>query len=637
MKPRRHMPLWVMALIAALAAIDPITHLVLTYALPERLAATGFHIGDTPFFLTAMAAGRNGFFSPYALCDPATAAFADGVFSLPHHYLYMLLGVLAQALGLSDFIALGLANAAFGAFYLAAVWCFMQAALPRMAPRAFLLFTLGGGIAGAIYLIASASGMAGTTSFEGWFHRYARYEMIEGPFLSPLLVMPRLYYTLPLGLGYWALTHMARTLYGHAPEASATRRLGMASIVLCIATLFNARVGLLLLGAELCLLLASRQPARLRITWGIVLATLVVAITLAIAAVLSGNPTTSENVGQLLRRSVWFGSLLSATLLFLPALCVALRSPLRALPLPWRAGLFAALGYLSAFALLYALHQTYWGNLLAGGDAAAAVAVSDWALLGALPGVALALRSRPLLMRYNPMPAALALWLLGAVAVGVSAWGHGAFLVAMPERTLAVCGVPLALLAARGLHQCRLSRRTAWRRYARLGFAALLFGGLLSNAVAAFYFQGPLGVQDFNEPFAWAHSEVMAPEDVHLIEAIDGGVVLAPASMPPLLGDVAVHRHPGLRTVFGQPSLEFAGTNMLTLIQQVQRFFDPAQLDAFDHQAAAATWCVDYILCPQTRPVAAETLAFFRAQPWLEEVMGERDIALFRVRQEVAP
>jgi hypothetical protein len=643
MSAPRATPPWLYPLIALLAAVNPLTHLWLLYGLPEGLSATGFHIGDTPFFLTAMSAARNVDFAPYALCD-ASGAFGASSFALPHHYLYIALGHAAHALGVPDFLLLGLANALCGVLYLWAVWSFMRVALLRVAPRAFLLFTLGGGVAGALYLLAWLAGHTDSAGFEGWFHRYARYELIEGPFLAPLLIVPRLYYTLPLAMGFAALTCCVRRCY-RAPAAHAgARDLAMAVLLLGLSTLLNARVGLLLFGALLCLLVVAPAAPRVRLRWGIVCGVLVLGVGLAVGALLAGNAAASENVRALLQRSIWFGALLGATVLAVPALLVSLRMPLRALSTPLRFVLGALLGYLAAFALLYAMHQVYWGNLLAGGDARAAVAVSDWALLGALPGALLAAR------RARKAPAAgisgaLALWLAGAVAVGISAWGGGALLTAMPERTLAVCAVPLALLTARGLHQRRLRdalfpARNATpflRVYARHGFTILIAAGLLSNTVAALCFQGPLGYDAAPGPFAWVHSEVMASEDAHLIDAIESGVVLAPASLPPLLGDVVVHRRPGTRTVLGQPSLEFSGVLMAPLIQRVQQFYDPALLESFDHRAQLDRWCVDYVLCPQTRPVDPATLSYFRAQPYLEEVLGERDIALFRVRQEAMP
>lgn len=235
---------------------------------------------------------------------------------------------------------------------------------------------------------------------------------------------------------------------------------------------------------------------------------------------------------------------------------------------------------------------------------------------------------------------AMALWLVFLLAVGVSAWGDGWFLRFMPERALALCGVPLALLAADGWHRLRVWSRLRGRggRWVAWWPRVVVGAGLVSNAVAYLCFQGPLGQRPGEGAFAWTHSEMVWAEDAHLMDAVDGGTVLAPASPPPLLGDVVVHRRPGTRTVLGQPTLEFAGVNMLTRIQEVRAFFDPASLGTdYDHRAVAEAWCVDYVLCPQTHPVDARVLAHFRAQPWLEEVLGERDIALFRVVREVAP
>lgn len=621
----RRTRLGIAALIIGLSAIDPLTHIWLKFGLPPRMAHTGFHIGDTPFFLTSMRIFQNGFYSPYAASQSPLAAHSIAYFALPHHWLYGAIGSIGDLFRVDPFLWLGMANGVCGAFYLFMVYRFLRKLTPARANLAFAIFSLGGGLGGALYLLNGLWGDRAAPGFESWFHRYARYELIEGPFLSPALLMPRLYYTLPLALGFAALTRFLRNARhaNYRPDACV-----MAMSLLT--AYLNARAGMMFaIVALLYLWTAPPANARSRLQLAAAFAA-PAALGMFLAALqFRMNPHGAENVGELLRRCAWFGSLLPLLFWHFFTVPPALKRHLADLPPSARIFASAGLGYLAVFAALYFAHQVYFGNLLAGGDTAAAIQVSDYALLGAAAGALYGSRRMGSRRTASNDTAWLALWFLAFLAVAVSAFGRGWFMRFMPERFLTLLGVPLAVLSAEGLTRIRETRP----RLSQALVVSMLACGACSLGVAALCFQGPLGRNVHDTAFAWAHSELMAPEDARLIDKIGEGVVLAPASLPPLFGDVIVHRRPKTSTVFGQPSLEFGGIRMSSLGQAVQRFFAPGAANA-ERRAFVKEWRVEYIYCPSTRPVDPEVIKQFRNSIWLEETARDGAAALFRVRAE---
>ncbi|MBI2426128.1 MAG: hypothetical protein HYV27_25115 [Candidatus Hydrogenedentes bacterium] len=620
-EPEPGTPRWVWLIIVLIAAIDPLQHFWLYLWAPAGWAHTGFHIGDTPFFLTAMDMFNSGFASPYAVSGSPLGAASASYFALPHHWLYGVLGTLATLLHVPHFLALGVLNGAGGALYLYAVYRFLAAVQPVLARRAFVLFTLGGGLAGWVYAGAWFVGLDQTAGFEMNFHRLARYELIEGPFIAPLLVMPRFYYTAPLALGFAALTRLSRR------DAGAD---WIVLVLLFVTAFFNARLGALFWGAATCFVItrpwSRRHQARAAVR---LLLPVLIGGGMALL-LLRQNPSATENVDLLLRRTAWAGSLATLLCWHLVTVPLALGPSVRTMPQLLRSLAGALLGYLFAFAVLYVLHQGYYGNVFHGGETAAAIAISDWALIGTLPGVFLASRGakRDTGHRDDPLDW-IVLWFLGLLVFSIAAFAQGRFLSMMPERGLILLGPPLALISAQGWK--RLQER--WPVSARLWSGTVVASGLLSIAVAALCFQGPLRQSRDGRAFPWVHSEIVAQEDVDVIGRIPGGVVLAPASLPPLLGDVVVHQRPGTRTVLGQPSLEFSGTNMLELIGRVQEFYRPDCSDEV-RRTVIRQWGVDYVMCPATWPVEAQTLAQFRAAPWMEEAIHAGKAVLFKISKE---
>ena len=602
-----------------LALIEPVMHLAIPHMVGEGQVHTGFRIGDTPFFFTAMDSLRSGFESPYATCDSPMGQANAAYFALPHHWVYGILGWCAALIGLSDFIALGLANGLCGGLYLFAAWRLLQALWPERARDAFLLFSLGGGLAGVLYTVCSLLGVAHDAAFEAWFHRFARYELIEGPFIAPALVLPRLYYTLPLALGCFALTRIVNT------------RVDWKTLLLLAAcTYLNARLGPFVLALAWAWLgVQDTTPLNQRIKQGLLLVIPVAICFILVMLQFSVNPPAQENVSELLRRVAWFGSVVTALILFLPVLGIALWQNFKHAPKPERLLLGMAIGYFLTFGGLYVLHQTYYGNWLKGGDTAAALAGSDWALLGALTGAILTglIRTKNESAPITPARRWAGLVFMALLCISISAWGGGLFMRLMPERCLVLLGIPLALLTVAGLESLG--------RFRTLAMNGILICGTVSILVAHLFFQGPWGYPKGNTAFAWTHSEVMPIEDAQCIAAAEG-TVLVPAYLPPYLGDVIVHTNPGTRTVFGQPTLEFAGVNMAEQAHSVHHFFQ-APTTTEERWSLINKWCVDTIYCPSTYPFEEGVLEQLENIPWLELSKQEGDARLYRIIGESSP
>ncbi|HPO14758.1 MAG TPA: hypothetical protein PLI09_15055 [Candidatus Hydrogenedentes bacterium] len=629
MKEAPAIPRWVWVIIIALSLVEPVTHGVLLYGLPEGVAPTGLHIGDTAFFLTAMQIFLNGFESPYATCQSPAGYKNITYFVLPLDWLYGVLGVCAAVLHVHRFIVLGIANGLGMMLYLLAVYWFLRSMAPRRANLAFVLFVLCGGVAGMLYIVTGLLGMQGLPGFETWFRRYANYELIEGAFLAPWLMAPRLYYTLPLAIGFASLTLWLRA-YREQPG-----RPGWGSLLLLLAgSYLNARLGPMFMAvAGLYVLMDTRVQWWKRVGYVALYAVPAVITTSLLMLQLRWNPESLENADTILRRCAWLGSMAGLLVWRLVVLPYAARPGWRDLSWLWRCVAGMALGYLAAFAVLYVGYQKYKGTLWAGGDVMAAVAVSDWALLGLVPGVIVSWWLRPKaaacpeaseaeeLKAQTPL-GWFWLWFLLFLAVAVSAFGQGRFLSLTPERMMALMGVPLAVLSAEGLSRMP-------RMFSRGMLGVLVVSGLCSMLVAVLCFQGPL-FHRFQGPFSWAHSEIMSPVDARLMEKIDQGTVLAPDWRSPLFGDFIVHNRPGTRTIYGLGSLDYGGVHIRSLSRNVQRFFTATSND-WERQQFVRNWCVDYVYCPQTEPVAPEALRQLREATWLREVASEDRAALFEV------
>ena len=197
------------------------------------------------------------------------------------------------------------------------------------------------------------------------------------------------------------------------------------------------------------------------------------------------------------------------------------------------------------------------------------------------------------------------LWLVGVLVVSLLALGQGWFLRFSPQRLMVLMGVPLALMTAVGLQQMKGPWRRVW-------LVLLLGGGVLSNTVAALWFQGPLGHEPGKGPFAWPP-----------------GTVAVPSWSPIAFGEILVHQ--GDYQILGGPGAMNLGDQRLGPLQEaVNRFFSP-EGDMESRQAFVAEWCVEYVYCPATCPVDAGVLAELRTADWLAPIATDGNGAVFLV------
>ena len=616
----------ILLLILLLSLLEPVTHLWIAYAPPEGTVPSGLHTGDSAIYLHSMAAFENGFHTPFATTRAEYGPDSFRYYAPPYFLLYSVVGWLGRMFGIPPFLFLGLANGIAGGLYLWSAYHFLRTVFPRRAGRAFLLFALPGGLGGILYLLTGIFGLHSHPGFTESFERLAHYELIEGQHLSPMLLMPRLYYTLPLALGFLGLTKFIQGL-----QSDSKRTLWMAALCNGLTTAVNFRVGPLLWGvATLYAWSVSKRSPGKRARACLLHFTLTAAGGLFFWAMLRLPPVFTENAVQVTSMGMWLLSFLTMTCFYWPFLSKALRHVLSASPPVLRYAAFGLCGYLSAYVLLYLLYQAYFGNWLRGGDTSAAIAVSDWALLGVLPGL-LTVRFFPSVPKDTEEDRTLqwiALWFLLFLATALSAFGRGWFLQFTPQRLLVLMGLPLALLTTYGLD-------TLSGRIRQAAFTTLLALGLCSLAVASLCFQGPLHRAPGKEPFAYLHYEAMPPEDARLIEALGEGPIAVPPWSPIAFGEI-LSLEPGVQ-ILGGPGAMNLGDQPFALIQgQINHFFDPACSEEFQRDFAKQ-WNLAWIYCPAMCPVDPAVLDALSAAPWLEEIAQAGAGRLFQVRQSPRP
>lgn len=627
----RATPLWVWLVIAGLALIEPVTHLAYPHCAPEGCAWTGLHTVDTYAYMSAMRNCQDDFYSPYARCGSSAGDRDVSLYALPHHRLYGLLGGAGRALRIPEFQFLGIANGLALAFMLLAAYRLLKSVLPRHAQLAFLLFALGGGLGGVLYLLTAVLGLHDHPTFAKAFLRFFVYELNEGVRFQPYLFAERLYYTLPLGLGFFGLTCFIRAITRHALFWQAP-----AALLIFGASFLNMRLAPVFWGiGMLFLVCVPGGSVRGRVAAGASWSVGAAAGAFGAASMLAQNPELNASVFRSLSGAMWLLPFLYASALHWLVIPSALCRGLRSLPRFARIAGYSAAGFCSLYAALYLGYQFGWyGNWLYGGDTSAAIAVSDWALLGACAGAVLGARHRT----ENDAPANderaalgwLAVWFLAFFAISVSANGGGWMLQFMPQRFMVALGLPLAVLAADGLLHIRVRRPGFTRGYT----AAIITCGLVSIFVTWGIVYGPPGHASAQRQFSWTNYLYMSEADARLLDRIPQGVVLAPSLGDPLLGDVAVQR-PGLRAVYGNGTMDFSREVMPDVRARVAEFFTPGTSEAM-RRALIDDWCVDHVLCPDTTPVAPATITELRALPWLQEAAVEGEGVLFRVLRERA-
>ncbi len=619
MSSRPRIPAWVWGIILALASIEPLTHVWLACFPPPGTASTGLHTVDSVNYLHHMRMFETGFRSPFATCRAPHGEQYAGYFATPF-WFFGLIGLVGRLLRLDDFLMLGLANGAGAALYLLAAYVFIREVMPKRANLAFSLFAVGGGLGGLLYLVTGLLSLHDAPAFESYFMRFAYYELCERTYLAPHLLLPRLHYTLPLAIGIYGLTRFIRGVRkGRFPG---TFSMGL----IFVGGLLNARTGAMLGGVAalyvLCLPGGSWRRRFELATRYAVPAGLGVGAALAL---LRANPTFAVNALELGRLSLWVSPFLSVVFFHFFTVPRQVGLNLRRFPRPPAVLAWSVVGYLGVFAVLFLAYQGYHGNLLIARDHAAPVAVSDWALLGLLPGFLFAWRrkrSAGARDEINDVDAWLTLWLLLFLALSFSAFGRGWFLRWGPNRLSVLLMLPISMLSAQSL-----ARMPAHRARAIAG--AMLTCGTCSILVAAACFQGPLGHVPGRGPFAWAHSEVMSETDARLLDALGPGVVLTPYKDYPFFGDV-ISLRPGNRALIGDGALSLSDQPVSAMRRGVSRFFSADEDNVYREQFVR-DWCVEYIYCPDTAPVAPEVTDQLHGSPRFHEVAAEGRGAVFSV------
>lgn len=629
----------VAAIILLVACIEPVTHAWIELSPPPGAVPTGMHTGDSGHHLLAMRSFRNGFFSPFVTCDDAATANDFRYYANPFLLLYGVVGEIGRILKAPPFLFLGLINGLGVVLYLLAVYAFMRRIVPQLAVRAFVLFAVGGGVGGVAFVYCQAQGWVDLPWFQQYFERFAWYDLIEGQHVSPALLAPRFYYTLPLALGYMALNALVDTDRRFCP-----RHLFYTLFLVVVCGTLNARVAPMIAGiGVLYLLLGSAQHiatrAPLLLLW---LLSTVFGVGLYVL-VTQQHPTYLENVAQHTHEVALLIPLIFATFWLWP---LAKPAAAKAMPgLPWWGWYLACglTGYLSAYMILYLGYQAYYGNLWFGGDTSAAIAVSDWALLGIGAGVLVGFLLRWTLFRpgraletwrgsdlaFAPLAKDqvwIVLWALGVMAIAISATGDGWLMRFTPERLLVILGVPLALLAAAGVHVLPPA-------LGRTLYALCVSFGLVSLAVGASYFQGHAGhVPGTRQPFDYLHYAHMTQDDSHLLTRLPEGTVIAPPWSPIAFSEILALR-PNT-TVIGGPGAMNIGSAPFDYLQgDVAAFFAEETGDSA-RRTIAKRYCIEYVYCPDTAPITAATIRAFQHTPWLKPVAAAGEGRLYLVALE---
>lgn len=614
----RGVPSWVYAIILALASIEPVTHFWLTSIDGPERYFSGLHTADSAIYLQSMRMFETGFFSPYATCRTENGPNDPALFPTPFHWLYGMAGALARLVRMDNFLFLGLVNGVIGALYLVAVYRLFTSIASDRASLAFLIWALGGGLGGIAYVATGAMGLHDLPNFDRYFERFSMYELVEGPYLSPALHLPRLYYTLSLALCLGGLTAFIASV-----RISCRRHFGFAALLLFGGALVNPRFGAQAwFVAGLYLFVASSLSFGGKVRLAGALAAPVTLAGLASWSLMARNPEFLENTALLVRESAWPTALLSAGLLQFPLVFVVGR---KIWPQFTRneaiLGKICA-GYLAVFAGLFIAYGAYHGTLFRAGDATAANRVSDFALLGAAAW---------LLLRWpKATPGAtgdrtlifILLWSLIFAVLSMSAFGQGWFIRLAPQRLMVFLGLPMAVLSAAAIQEIR---KTMPRLAA--GYASVIVAcGTTSILVGALYFQGPLQRRPGEGPFARLHPEIISAADQSLLEQLGGlprGYVLAPEPMSDI---VAVRTE--MSVLGGAGSTDLSDVKSVKITPEINQFFSTNASDS-DRRAFLDAWCIDYVYCSDTWPVPEAVVERLAATPDLRLIAAEGRGRLF--------
>lgn len=556
-----------------------------------------------------------GFRSPYSTCKHTEGDQDSRLFPLPFHWMYGVVGALGSSIGADRFVWLGVVNGVGALAYFLAVYAFMRAAAKKFADFAFVLFTLGGGLGGVAYFCALATGAAAGPP-PVWLQRAMMYELIEGSYLSPSLHTARLYYSLSLAFAFASLA-----MFWRATELRSSRRLALSAFLLFWGSLINVRFGAFAWGvAAIYALCFNGIAPRKRVRCVLALAPSVALAAGITWMMQSRSPFFGANTAALVRETMWPSPFLSAAGLQIVLACRAVFPSLK--PRIGGTALWSLAGYLAAFTGLYVVFQLYYGNFASGAESKAGVFVSDWALIGAVLGPIVALqfgRRTAGPSSEHAAPTWLVVWFLLYTAVALSAWGQGWFLRLTPQRVMVFIGVPMGLLAAHVLAGMRSARVRASL------VAVILVCGVSSIAAGRLFILSPPALGAAAGAFGRLHPEFISPGDAALLESLGPGVVLAPWDF----SDVIALR-PQSRVLGGAGSTDLSDQKSVELRPIVEAFFSPATTDSARNRIAEE-WCIDLVYCPDTFPVADETMAALEGAHWLQPVANEGHGIVFAV------
>jgi len=563
-------PRWPWVVILLLALTQPALHWVIVNAPPAGYFWTGLSISDSALFLESMERlGQLDFRSSYATCQSDWGGDDPRYYAVPHLWLYGALGFLARLFGLSDFTMLGIANGLAFAFYLAMVWRFLCAVVPKLAQPAFLLFTLSGGIGGVLWVLCRQMDWIGHPEFGAYFFRYSVYGLMEGPHFHPLLYAPRCYYTLALGIVFGALAAVRQGM-----ARGSLRPLIWWLLALVLGTFVYARMGVFSLGILALMLACSGASRAMRAKLGLLFATPVAVGAVLSALVMRTNPQVIDNHLEVASMAMWLT----------PALVVCGLHIAAGAPVFWRGILHsrpvrAVAGYLGAYTLLALAYMAYYGTLLTANEGMVAARVSDPALIGLLAGL---LPNRKSDDYETPW---WLLWLLGVSAVAVSGWGQGWFLRFGPQRLQLLIWLPLCIAAAAAISK--------YSRVVRVeAYLALVLLGLASIAVTLGAYQSDLmaGTPSYHR-YTYRHD--LSPDGA-FSQAFEGetGTILAPLEVSD-----ALVRASDLTVVYGVGTFNLTDVDYMNLRARVRTFFSRLPNEA-DRREFVEAWCVDWIYLP---------------------------------------
>lgn len=613
---RKRIPLGIWCVIVLLSVLEPVTHLWIYFFPPKGTVPTGLHIPDTGIFVLAMNMFDSGFYSPYATHAAIHGTQYLGYYAQPFYWLYGVAGFLGNRLGITPFVWLGFINGLGACLFLITIYRFLRTTFPRYADRSFILYTLGGGLGGIAYVVAYLAGWTESTSFELYFRRFAMYELIEGPGLFPVLLMPRLYYTLPLALCFGSLTAFVRAL-----QLRCSRHMAFSLGLLFVGSFFNQRFGPPTWFIGFLYLLQRGDMTLRRKTWYAFQNGLSAFFgCLAAFIFMRLSPRFFENALAGVQQHMWLTPFITAGIFHLSLLIYVIRTSYPHLSRLFQRVVAATCVYVLTFSVLFLLYQIYYGNLLVARDAAVAVAVSDIALPGFLVGMILATRRRQPAGEL-PEEGWVLVWVLVFIVAAVSAWGQGWFLRFTPQRLMIFLGLPLAILSAMGL--TRLASAHKWTATWLQG--TILTCGITSLLVGSVCFQGPLC--HASSSFGVIRCQVMSEEDAHVLEKMPSGRVLTTKRF----SDVIALRE-GMSVLGGMGAIDLSDQPWDVLGPQLDRFFSESANSDFRREFILQ-WRVDYVFCPASDPLPEPVLEDLQRLTCLELVVREGRAKLFRVRQ----